>query len=506
MFKESYLPRWLLIYGLCIPLALLLGYLLATPTAFTSYATVALVLGALALPVLLRWHHALLIFLWNSYFIVFFIPGQPSLTFALAGCSFAISLLQHTMRREKVFFIAPSIGWSLVLLGLVAAVTAQLTAGIGGRAFGEEMWGAKRYLGVFGAIVGYFALVAQPVPEGREVRYASIYFLSGVTAVVSDLLYAAGPNFYFLFAFFPSMLAGSQAFTQDTLLRLSGVGFAAQSASFFMLARYGVRGLFDLAKPWRMSAFILTAALSLVGGYRAMMILGLLVFCIQFYFEGLFKSRYMIMVLVTVVLLGTGIAVFSEKLPLSVQRSLSFLPLKLDPMAKSDAQATLDWRLAIWKAVLPEIPKYFFLGKGFAYSGTDAYLATEAIRRGITSLGVDEATLVGGYYHQGILTTIIPLGIWGLLLFGWFCWAALTVLVRNHRYGKDPLKPMNTFLLSLFVGRLVFFIFVYGQFDLDLFLFTGIVGLSIALNGGVRRASEAIPNSAAAGAPAAAGS
>ncbi len=343
MFKEFYLPRWLLIYGVCIPLALLLGYLVATPFAFTSYATVGLVLGALALPVLLRWHHALLIFLWNSYLIVFFIPGQPSLTFTLAGCSFAISLLQHTMRREKVFFIVPSLGWSLVLLGLLAAITAQLTAGIGGRAFGEEMWGAKRYLGVFGAIVGYFALVAQPVAEERAIRYASIYFLSGVTAACSDLLYAAGPNFYFLYAFFPAVLAGSQALTQDTLLRLSGVGFAAQGASFFMLGRYGIRGLFDLTRPWRVALFLLLNACSLFGGYRSMFIVSFLVFWIQFYLEGLFKSRYFLGLLLASSLLGCGIAVISDKLPLSVQRSLSFLPF-LEDGVSGDSQVPVSWQ------------------------------------------------------------------------------------------------------------------------------------------------------------------
>ncbi len=438
----------------------------------------------MVLPVVLRWHHTLLIFLWNSCLIVFFIPGQPSLAFVLGGCSFAISLLQHSMKREKVFFIVPSVGWSLVFLGVVTATTAQLTAGIGGRAFGEEMWGAKKYLGVFGAIVGYFALVAEPVAEGRAVRYASIYFLSGVTALFSDLAYAGGPGFYFLFDFFPAVMAGSQAFTQDTLLRLSGVGFAAQSVGFFMLARYGIRGLFDLTKPWRLAFFVLVNSCSLFGGYRSMIILSLLIFVIQFYFEGLFKSRLFILLLIMFGLLGGGIVSFSEKLPLSVQRSLSFLPLKLDPMAKYDAQSTLEWRLAIWKAVYPDVPKYFFLGKGFAYSGTDAYLATEAIRRGIVHT-IDEAALIGGYYHQGILTTIIPLGIWGLLVFGWFCWSALRVLARNYRYGAERLWLINTALRSAFIGRLVFYVFFYGQFDQDLYMFTGIIGLSVALNGGV---------------------
>lgn len=487
MFKETYLPRWLLIYGLCVPLALLLGYLLATPLAFTSYVTVGLVLCALAVPIVLRWHHALLIFLWNSYLVVFFIPGQPSLAFVFAGCSFAISLLQHTLKREKAFFIVPSVSWSLLFLGLAVAITAQLTAGIGGRAFGEEVWGAKKYLGLFGAIIGYFALVAAPVPESRAEPYAAVYLLSGTTAVVSDLLYAAGPSFYFLYALFPAAMAGTQVVTQDTLLRLSGVGFAAQSATFFMLARYGIRGLLDLTKPWRIGFFLLCTTGILFGGYRSLIILGLLVIAIQFCFEGLFRSRYFLMLLLIFGLFSCGVLAFSEKLPLSVQRSLSFLPVKVNPMAKWDAQGTLDWRFNIWKVVIPEIPQHFFLGKGFAYSGTDAYLAAEAIRRGMYHT-IDEATLVGGYYHQGILTILIPLGIWGLLIFGWFCWAALLVLKRNYRHGPDSLRRINTFLLSLFVARLVFYVVFYGQFEQDLYHFAGIIGLSIALNGGVRKA------------------
>jgi len=81
---------------------------------------------------------------------------------------------------------------------------------------------------------------------------------------------------------------------------------------------------------------------------------------------------------------------------------------------------------------------------------------------------------------------IIPFGIFGVLGFSWFCVAALRVLYRNYRYGGASLKTANTFLLSFFVGRLLFYIFLYGQFDLDLMVFTGTVGVSIALNHGIR--------------------
>ena len=160
-------------------------------------------------------------------------------------------------------------------------------------------------------------------------------------------------------------------------------------------------------------------------------------------------------------------------------------------MAKLDAQGTLDWRIQIWKTVIPDVPRYFLFGKGFAYNGTDYYLTAEAVRRGVFYT-VDETTLINGTYHQGILTIIIPFGIWGLLLFAWFCWSALKTLFLNSRYGSESLRVINVFLLSMFICRLVFFIFLYGQFELDLPVFVGLIGLSISLNGGVKGGNETV--------------
>src|SRR5437879_3225317 len=113
-------------------------------------------------------------------------------------------------------------------------------------------------------------------------------------------------------------------------------------------------------------------------------------------------------------------------MPLAFQRSLSFLPIKVDNLARSDAIGTLDWRFSIWKAVLPEVPKYFLLGKGYSYSGVDSYLTAEAMRRGLYT--PYESTLIDGNYHNGFLTLAIPFSILGVLVFLWFCWSALRVL------------------------------------------------------------------------------
>ena len=102
MFKELYLPRWLLVYGVCVPLALMLGYLLASPFSSRSILVVGLVLVALAFPMLLRWHHPLLIFTWNAYLIVYFLPGQPSLGYTMAVVSLGFAILNRMMRSCHV--------------------------------------------------------------------------------------------------------------------------------------------------------------------------------------------------------------------------------------------------------------------------------------------------------------------------------------------------------------------------------------------------------------------
>lgn len=479
------MPRALLVYILILPMAVLMGYMLATPTDFNSFAILLIGFGALATPLLLKWHHYMLAWTWNAALIVFFLPGQPQVGTVLAFVSLGIAIITRTLSKEKHFIHVPSLTVPIILLTVVVLVTAKFTGGIGARVLGAETWGAKRYLGVFGAVVGYFAFTTQRIAPDRAHRYLTAFFLGGLTVMISDLTFMAGPQFYILYVLFPSDYASMQAITSDTLMRLSGIAFACAWAFYYLIGRYGIEGIFNLTKPWRIVLITICVIGSLLGGYRGLTILLGLVFISQFFVEGVFKKRIgPILIFTTMVALVTTIAMV-DRLPLSVQRAFSFLPLEnIDPAARMDALGTLDWRLKMWKTVVPEIPKYLILGKGYGFSGTDYYLTQEAVRRGLYSSYED--TLITGNYHNGILTLLIPFGIFGLGTFLWFCGAALWALVRNFRYGNPELKSLNTFLLSYFAARLVFYLVLYGQFDLDFYHFTGIVGLSIAINGGVR--------------------
>lgn len=462
--------------------AVVMGYLVASPLALPTLAVTAAIPGVLLLPLVLRWHHVALIFSWNAALIFMFLPGQPALWIVVAFLSLGASVVTRTLSRGATIHFERSVGWPLVVLTLVVLVTVLFRGGFGGRALGSEMWGGKRYLGVLAAVVGFFALTARVIPREKAVWYGGMFFLTGTTAIFSDVAFALGRKFYFLYSIFPSDVAFHQATTQSTLQRYTGVAVAAQALFCYALVRHGVGGVMDFSRPWRPVLFMLVGASAMFGGFRSSVILLFILFWVQFFLEGLHRSKLLVVMLLGLGLLSAGVVGFVDRLPLSVQRSLSFLPLNVDPTARHDALGTFDWRLQMWRVVIPEVPQYLLLGKGYGYSGMDYWLTQEAVRRGMVTAYED--TLVSGNYHNGFLTLIIPFGLAGFLAFVWFCAAAIRLLVRNYRHGDPELRKLNTFLLTYFVGRLFFYTVFYGQFDLDLMVFTGVVGLSLAANRG----------------------
>ena len=66
--------------------------------------------------------------------------------------------------------------------------------------------------------------------------------------------------------------------------------------------------------------------------------------------------------------------------------------------------------------------------------------------------------------------------------------SAAIQMVRESSISDPRLKKINTFLFALFIARFVFFCGIFGGLHADLAHFVGIVGLNIALNGGIRRA------------------
>src|ERR1700686_4408728 len=99
--------RALFVYALVIPMALVLGYYLASGSGsyvdLSSWAPVLIVFGVMSAPLFLKWHMPMLLLALNSTVVVFFLPGSLPLWFAMAAISLTLSFAQRALDRETRF-------------------------------------------------------------------------------------------------------------------------------------------------------------------------------------------------------------------------------------------------------------------------------------------------------------------------------------------------------------------------------------------------------------------
>jgi hypothetical protein len=487
-----------MILAIVLPVAALLGFMLAKPDSMTSMMFLALIIGVLLIPIFLRWHHPLVILAWSAPVSVFFLPGQPSLWMLMAGISLFCAVMARVMDRQSTFLNVSPVSCSLIALSLVVLLTMKMTGGIGLRSLGGDSFGGKKFVFLLAAVIGYFAISSQRIPLEKARKYLAMFTLPGLLAAMSNLIWYAGPTFFFLYYIFPVDLAVSQAIEDiyGTLLgvrfnRLTGVTFAGLAAFAYMMMRFGLTGTFDFRKPWRAALLLLIIGFSSLGGFRSALVIYALTIVAQFHFERLYRTRAVLAIGVAAVVGGAALIPLAPKLPPNIQRSLSFLPgLQIDPAVRADAQASIDWRVEMWRALLPEIKGYLWIGKGYRINPTDLYLLEESSRRGL--LHSSEGAMIAGDYHNGPLSVLIPFGLLGSLAFVAFLISGGWTLHRNYQYGDPALKTINTGLLSAFVAKTMFYLLVCGSLHSDLPTFTGLVAFGVALNGGVAK-PECIP-------------
>ena len=490
MTNTATVPRNLVILAIVVPIAALVGLWVATSDQFTSWVAIGLVLGTMAIPIFLRWHHPLLIVSWNAAVHIAFLPGQPKVCMAMVAVSFGISLLNRLLDKQKRFIHVPALTWTLIFFAAVVLVTMAKTGGIGMRTLGSGVFGGKRYLELLIAIAGYFALTAQRADPARALWIAGLFLLSSITLAMSNIIYFLGPKFYWLYWVFPVGGAMNQALADYSVTkevyRLNGLAFACLGPYLYMLARFGVGGILDFSKPWRLAIVVLLAGLTLFGGFRALLVLLGLTFMIQFFLEGLWRTRLFPALIVAGLLSFVALIPISDKLPSAVQRTLSFLPfMSVDPVVRYNARDSTEWRLIMWRMLYPDLPNYLVFGKGYAISATEMYLAQQSVIRGLTP-DLDLVILAGDY-HSGPLSVYVPFGSLGALALAMFLFFGCRVLHANWKYGDPRLRTINTLLLAYFLTRIVYFIFVFGGISDDLFHFVGVVGFSLFINGGQRK-------------------
>ena len=482
--------KTLIIYALIVPLAIWIGYLLAAPADRDTFSIGGILALILCAPLLLKWHHFLLISTWNLGLTIFFLPGSPPVWLLMTVLSLFLSVLHRTINSEARFLSAPSLTWPLIFFLGVVFMTAKLTGGIGLHSMGGEVSGGKHYITLIFGILGYFALTALRIPPQRVGLYLSYFFLMGCLSVISDLGSVLPQSLRFIFALFPqSLFATGGDAVKGGYGRFTGLGNMGMSLFLFMLARYGARGILLSGKPWRPVLFGLFGACIMLGGFRSQVILCGLIFAFQFFMERLHRTNVMPLFLFAGVAAAVLIVPFANKLPYTFQRSLAFLPLKINEEVRRDAEGSSDWRLQLWRDTYPEVPKYLLLGKGYALTANDLAMASN---KSFGYLSVADEVSTTGNYHSGPLSVLMPFGAWGAIALLWFWIACLRALHANFRHGDPAFRIINGFLFAYYIAKILSFLIIFGAIEGDMSTFAVLIGLSVSINGGICRRAVAV--------------
>jgi len=225
----------------------------------------------------------------------------------------------------------------------------------------------------------------------------------------------------------------------------------------FMLCKTGQK------IPVRQIFFIIVAiVLGGLSGHR--MVLLNVVLYIWIYRLLLSKNR-LVYGLMSAVLASSGLLALGQAaslFPISMQRMLSIIPFaRITMEADVDAFSTWSWRILLWKDTLAEIPRYLWLGKGFAYS-SELEMARDV--RMWANYGLWWAK-VQAAYHQGVLSLLVGLGLPGLLTGGAFL---ISLCLRHYRFWRQKqltpdFAPLHYAVVVLLLMETLIYFLIYGD-------------------------------------------
>jgi hypothetical protein len=332
------------------------------------------------------------------------------------------------------------------------------------------------------------------IPRNKWKWYLALYLLPAVFGVISDLYFYLPSPLNYINLLFPPVSSVDPGESFDSI-RFRATAGAAAAVPIYLLARYGLRGIFLERKLWRPILFFAFMALSLLGGFRNVFGYYGLMMILMFFLERLHRTRLFPALLLLGVVGSLVLAIFSDKLPYTIQRSMCFLPLKWRTDVLMDAEASSEWRFRIWRDTWPKVPEHLLLGKGYSLSQEDYQGMGQGTFAKFQASHIDasdESLAISMDYHSGPLSTLMPFGLWGGIEMLWLMAATLLVVYRNYRYGFPELQTFNTYMLAQCISAIIIFLFVFGAFESDVGNFAKIAGFSLAMNWGMAKAPRRV--------------
>ncbi len=432
-------------------------------------ATVAIPLGIVFVARLDLW----LIALAGLFYSWVYIPGFPnSLSLYFVAMALCVPvLLAHNCARP-VQHRASAFLKAAVAMYLGVVLMTIYYRGFGVRMLGSDTWGGAGYIHLIVALS--FFLVSDPIQlSKKQWRWALVlFFLGGLIPSAAELVFVfTEGRVWFLYAFIRP--EGSSAVQSLNIMRGGEGVLRFQVSKFISMIFVLMLCLYPFRRPYRwrivLSLVIAAVFIGLSGHRSATIYLLLLVPMVMYFSASRFLGRLLVSYAVALVALVVVMHFAGQKLPMAMQRALSWVPYaSISYEARASAASTLTWRLELWKRLTEQVPDYWIIGKGFAFRGADMRFRIHTFRDTV------EWAITTHNYHNGPLSMLLDLGVLGLLSGSAFM---VGVVVRHVRLLKATwhdldLHRYHLVLLASLCVDIIRFYTIHGDASASMVAFT----------------------------------
>ncbi len=384
--------------------------------------------------------------------------------------------LGETLRRNKWIFI----GAALYCIVLLVTMKAR---GVGLRILGSSKMGGRFYFQQLICAIFPLLFAICPMKEKSFVRLFVLQCVLACTYILSDFAFArGGPGSGYILTFLevPGDAVNFEHQAENFgIRRFQSFSQAGQGLIFALLAFNNLRDFIGRRSVWLIPSTLLILGITLYSGHRIAFVSIAITVGVFAFAQKFLRPRNLVVGGVMLGMLVMFTYAFSERLPESGQRALSFLPgLHVESQVALDANSTMVTRKEMLRLGWGLIPQYFWIGRGFANA---------AYGEDFSAYGFDKTIawhLAIGRFYNGFIGLMVNTGVFGFLSMTIFIIGGLLLAFRiiRHvrRYGSyDRFSRIGALVASSYVFSVIAFFFLHGDSEFAMKSFSLLTGMLI---------------------------
>lgn len=346
---------------------------------------------------------------------------------------------------------------------LVVVVVTMCVRGFGIRALGSDLWGGANYMNLCIALIFFLLADAVSLNFKQWRLTVALFFLAVLLPAVAEQVYVrSGGVITLLYHFIKpeGVSATASLYSYQTgsgILRFS----ISKSVSYLFIlsvALFPFRGRYRILIGLSLGIAAVFAGLS---GHRSTVLYLILLVptCILLKMKGR-GLRFLVLYACAMLCMILFLWAFGTKLPLPYQRALSWVPFAtFDWQASDAASSSTQWRIELWKMLIPLMSDHWLIGRGFAFDPSALFLAE------FSGWMRDELQIVTHDYHSGPISMLLDLGAFGFVFGSGLLLHGIYIHIRYRRtaWSNEHLSRLHVAVLATYCVDVFRFFFVYGH-------------------------------------------